>query len=310
MSIWDRVKYVWLNGEVVESKKATVHISSPVVNTGAGVFEGIRAYWQPEKQQLYVFRLKDHIERLFASAKVHRMEISFSKNELKNAVVNLLSENAFKEDIYIRPLVYRGGMWHAKESIDIAIFAAPRPSRLRKPDKGYKCCISSWRRIPDKVMPARVKTCGNYIHGRFARSEARSSGFDEAIFLTMNGKVSEAPGANIFMVRHGILTTPTITSDILEGITRQTILKLAKEDLGVETAEREIDRTELYVAEEIFLCGTGHEIIPVTSVDNLPIGAGKPGKMTEKLRSVFLDVVTGQMSKYYQYVRGIYSRSS
>lgn len=299
MSFWNRVKFVWMNGKMVDKKNATVHISSPVVQMAHGVFDGIRAYWDAQTSQLYVFRLKDHVNRLLNSTRIFRMQVPFSKEDVENAVVKLLISNDFREDVYIRTIVYSGGLWHDQESIDLSIFAAPRPSRLKNADSGIKCCVSSWRRISDSVMPPRVKACCNYGQFRLAGMEAKSLGYDNTILLTSNGKVSETPVSNVFIVRDGSLITPTITSDILEGITRDTVIKIASEDLRVGVSEREVDRTELYIAEEVFICGTGGaEITPVISVDNIQVSDGKPGEITEKLRSLYFKVVTRKVSKY------------
>lgn len=307
MSFWDRVKFVWMNGKIVDKKKATVHISSPVVQMAHGVFDGIRAYWDIQTNQLYVFRLKDHVKRLFNSAKILRMQVPFSKEDVENAVVKLLLGNNLREDVYIRALVYSGGLWHDRESIDLSIFAAPRPSRLRNADSGIKCGVSSWRRISDSVMPPRVKSCCNYGQGRLAGMEAKSLGYDNAILLTSNGKVSETPVSNVFLVRDESLITPTTTSDILEGITRDTIIKIANEDLRVRVSEREVDRTELYIAEGVFICGTGGaEITPVISIDNIQVSDGKPGEITEKLRSLYLKIVTRKVSKYSNWLTPVY----
>ncbi|NIN52903.1 MAG: branched-chain amino acid transaminase, partial [Nitrososphaeria archaeon] len=240
MSIWDRVRYVWMNGDFVDWREATVHLSSPVVNMGLGVFEGIRAYWNPRIKQLNVFRLRDHLNRLFDSAKVHRMHVPFSKGDIEKAVVELLSSNNFREDIYIRPIIYRGNLWQEEESIDTGIYAGPRATRLKGVDKGVRCCVSGWRRMSDSILPARVKACGNYLQYHYAMSEALASGFDNTILLTVSGKVSESPGANIFLIRDGVLITPSITSDILEGVTRNTLIRTIREKLDLEVVEREV----------------------------------------------------------------------
>jgi len=305
MSIWDRVKYAWMNGKIVNWKEAKVHISIPFVNMGIGVFEGIRAYWVAEEGQLYVFRLNDHIERLTQSAKILRMEMPFSKEEIAESVKQLLFHNEFREDVYCRVFVYLGGLWHTQEEVKSCMFAAPRPSRIRGEVTGIKCCVSSWRRIHDSVMPPRAKTCGNYVQWQLALSDARAAGFDNAILLTINGKVSEAPGANIFIVRDGKLITPSRTSEILEGITRDTIFKIG-DKIGIEVEEREVDRTELYISDEVFLCGTGAEITPVVSVDNIKIGDGQVGPISKQLSKFYLDIVTGKVSEFRSWLTAIY----
>ena len=303
------MKYVWMNGKMVNWKQATVHVSSPVVNSGLGVFEGIRAYWSKERTQLYIFRLKEHVERLFYSSKVHRMNIRFSKKQVENAIAETVSRNGYKEDVYIRPLVYRGGIWRMPDTpIDVVVFVVPTPrgDRLKRMRGGVNCCVSSWRRIPDEAMPARVKTCGNYVNSRLASMEAENAGFDGAIFMTVNGRLSEGSGANIFLVKRGTLVTPGVTSDILEGITRETLLSHGTKELGIHACERDVDRTELYAADEVFLCGTGQEITPVISVDGISIGSGRVGPMTQKIQKWFFDIFDGRQAKHMSWLTPVY----
>lgn len=306
------MKYVWMNGKMLRWRTATVHVSSPIVNSGMGVFEGIRAYWSKERSQLHIFRLKDHVQRLFDSSKVHRMKIGFSKRQVEDAIVQTAARNGFREDLYIRPLVFRGGMWRMAETpIDVAVFVVPtpRPLRMRRMRRGVRCCVSSWRRIPDVAMPARVKTCGNYVNSRLASMEAEEAGYDGAIFLTIDGKLSEGSGANIFLVRKGALITPGVTSDILEGITRETLLSAGAEELGIDICERDVDRTELYVADEAFFCGTGQEITPIVSVDGIPVGKGSVGPTTKKIQKWFFEVVEGKQPKRMKWLTPVYSQT-
>lgn len=305
-----RMKYVWMNGKVLRWKEATVHVSSPVVNSGMGVFEGIRAYWSKERSQLYIFRLKEHVQRLFDSSKVHRMKMKFPKKQVEDAIVQTAARNGFREDLYIRPLVFRGGTWRMPQTpIDVVVFVVPtpRPERMKRMKRGIKCCTSSWRRIPDIAMPARVKTCGNYVNSRIASMEAEEAGYDGAIFLTINGKVSEGSGANIFLVRKGSLITPGVTSDILEGITRETLLSIGAQELSIDVCERDVDRTELYVADEAFLCGTGQEITPIVSVDGIPVGKGSVGSTTKKIQKWFFEVVEGKHAKHMNWLTPVYT---
>lgn len=293
-----------MNGEIVDWKEAKVHISTPFVAMAIAVFEGIRAYWIPEEKQLYVFRLSDHLDRLAESAKILRMKMPFSRNQLTESVKELLSRNNFREDVYLRIFVYLGGLWHTSEKVEACMFVAPRPSRLRTQITGIRCNISSWRRISDSVMPPRAKTCGNYVQWQLALNEARAAGFDNTILLTIGGKVSEAPGANIFMIRDSKLITPPRTSDILEGITRDTILKISpKIELNVE--EREIDKTELYICDEAFLCGTGAEVTTVVSIDNIDIANGQPGKTSKEISKLYLNTVTGKVPGFRSWLTPI-----
>jgi len=305
-----RLKYIWMNGKILKWEKATVHVSSAVVNSGLGVFEGIRAYWSKERSQLYVFRLKDHVQRLFNSSKVHRMKVIFSKKQIEDAIVKIIARNGFKEDVYIRPLVFRGGVWRMTDvPIDVVVFVIPTPraERTKRMRRGIRCSVSSWRRIPDIAMPARVKTCGNYVNSRLAYMEAEEAGYDGAILLTIDGKVSEGSGANIFLVRDGTLITPGVTSDILEGITRETLLSTAAKELDVEVCERDVDKTELYVADEAFFCGTGQEITPILSVDGIPVGSGKAGPITRKMQNWFFEVVEGRQTRHMNWLTPVYS---
>jgi len=305
------LKYVWMNGKILQWKDATVHVSSPIVNSGLGVFEGIRAYWSEERSQLYVFRLKDHVQRLFDSSKAHRMKIEFSKKQIEDSIAQIVARNGLREDVYIRPLVFRGGIWRMpKTPIDVVVFVVPtpRPGRMKRMKRGIRCCVSSWRRIPDAAMPARVKTCGNYVNSRLASMEAEEAGYDSAIFLTIDGKLSEGSGANIFLVRKGTLITPGVTSDILEGITRETVLSVGARELGIDACERDVDRTELYVADEAFLCGTGQEITPIISVDGIPVGKGSVGPMTKKIQRWFFEVVEGKQPRHMNWLTPVYSQ--
>lgn len=305
MSIWERVKHCWMNGELVDSREAKVHISTPFVTMAIAVFEGIRAYWVQEKRQLYIFRLDDHLDRLFESAKILRLSVPYSKKELADSVRKLLSANDFHEDVYCRVFAYLGGLWHEKEKGEVCMFAAPRPSDIRGSMKGIKCNVSSWRRIPDSVMPPRSKAVGNYVQWQLALGEARAAGFDNTILLTVGGKVSEAPGANIFVARKKQLLTPSRTCDILEGITRETILTISQ-SMGIQTGEREIDKTELYVSDEVFLCGTGAEITPVVSVDNIRVSEGQPGTMATKIAERYLNIATGRVSEFSSWLTPTY----
>lgn len=313
-------RIVWMNGKHLRWEDATVHISSPIVQYGTGVFEGIRAYWVGKEEgapgQLYIFKLKEHIDRLFQSSKVQRMDIPFSKNEIMDATVNLLKANSINADIYIRPIVFRGGQWgkagglSGKYPIEVAIFTTPlfsREQRMERIAKGIKCYVTSWRKIPDECMPPRVKASGNYMSYKYAVEEAASFGFDNPIVLTVNGKVSEAAAANIFIVRDNMLITPSVTSDILEGITRNVLINIAEKQLDLRVVERDVDKTELYVADEVFLCGTGWEITPVVSVDKIAVADGKPGEITQKLGKLYYKVVTGKISEYRKWLTPVYT---
>lgn len=295
-----------MDGQIVEWEKATLHASTPAVNAGLGVFEGIRAYWNSESEQLHVFRLEDHLQRLRDSSKIHRMNIPYSIEELSLATIETLARNEFREDVYIRPLIVRGGYFSSlHESPTVAIIMAIPRGRSHS-EAGIRCIVSSWRKIPDTVMPPRVKTCGNYVNGILARLDARSKGFDDAILLTFDGKVSEGTGANLMLSKEGQLATPDVTSDILEGITRATLINAVPRELGYDIEERKIDKSELYIADEVFLYGTGFEITPVVSLDNYLINAAKPGPTTREIRELYFEIVLGKRSEYLQWLTPVY----
>ncbi len=293
--------YAWMDGEIVPWDKAKVHIAARVVTSGLGAFEGVRAYWQSDSKQLLVFRLHDHVCRLLQSARIYGMEPRLTVDDIESGCVELLQQNSFEEDCYLRPCIYQGNPWGAPRSVKVSIFNVPRSSHLGiREFEGIRCNISTWRRIPDFVLPPRAKMNGNYLQLVIASNESKASGYEEPIHLTVNGKVSEPPGANIFIVRDNTLITPSTSSDILEGITRDSIIKLVADNMpDVKCVERTVDRTELYISDEVFLCGTGHaEITPVISVDNLSIGNGKPGVITCSLRALYYDVVHSKVEKY------------
>jgi branched-chain amino acid aminotransferase len=240
------------------------------------------------------------------------MDVPFSAKAIEEAVVKLTKDNAFKDDTYVRPLVYPGDFFElmgGKAPIDVSIFAVPYNSQdhSQKVEKGIKCCVSSWRKISDSSLPARVKTCGNYVNSRLAKNEARISGFDDAILLTKDGFVSEGSGANLFLVKNNGLVTPDVSFDILEGITRDSIMKIA-DDLGITVRERGVVRSELYAADEVFLCGTVAEVLPVVSIDNIAVNDGKPGNLTKNLQNHFFKIARGESPKHNDWLRAIHKR--
>lgn len=313
MSNVTSAKYVWMSGTLVEWKQATVHLASSLALYGAGVFEGIRAYKSPTKPELCVFRVDDHLKRLFLSAKVHRMKIPFSIKEIEGAIIETIRKNKFVEDSYIRPLIYPGNyleLLGGEPPIEVSILTFPLRSgeQLEKAKKGIRCCISNWRKISDSSLPPRVKSCANYVNYlKLAKKGALSSGFDDAILLTNDGKVSEASGSNIFLVRENKLITPDLASDILEGVTRNTIIEIAKRDLGYTLEERAVARTELYHSDEVFLCGTAKEITPVISIDNILVGNGSPGELTRKIQKRFFEIVRGKATEYKKWLIPVYT---
>ncbi|MFC2040885.1 branched-chain amino acid transaminase [Chloroflexota bacterium] len=303
-------KYAWLDGEFVPWLEAKVHVRTVAFIHGANVFEGVRAYWNKEQEELYILKLHEHMDRLFQSMKMLRLTISFSKEELSNALVELIVKNEFKEDVHARPTAYFGlGEINTVDPnrvyMGACITADPRaPRTVLK--TGINCCVSSWERISDRTLPPRIKASANYLNGRLAHVQARVDGYDYPIFLNHEGRVTEGTAACVMLVRNGVVITPSVTSNILESITRASLLKLFREELGVEAIEREVDRTELYIADEIFTCGTNSEITPVVSVDRIPVADGKPGRLTCQMQDLYFDIVRGNNKKYMNWLTPVY----
>src|SRR5690625_3539614 len=270
-------RYAYLEGEIVPLKDAKISIKTHAFLYGTAVFEGIRAYWDQESEDLLVFRLREHYERLLASCKILRMTPRLSLDDLCEITLDILYRNGDREDVYIRPVYYKStpgiGVKLTGLDDDFLLFAEPMGPYLDL-DKGLKVRVSSWRHISDNAIPMRAKVNGAYVNAALAKSEALEDGYDECIFLTEDGHVSEGSAENIFIVRDGRLITPPVTADILEGITRATIMELVTEEMGLEVVERTIDRTELYLAEEAFFVGTGAQVSPIGEIDRRRIGAG------------------------------------
>lgn len=300
-------QYIFMNGEIVPWEQATIHAFSPAAKYGAGVFEGIRGYWNDEQEQLYVFRLDDHLNRLHYSQTMMRFDELIAPQVLSEQVIELLRANAFREHVHIRPSVYVDGHGGsaARGPIGVSIVAVPRgtPERV---EKGCSVQVSSWSRISDRAMPARVKANANYQNSRFAAVQATVDGYDTALMINHRGFIAEGPGMCFFMVRDGVPVTPSVTSDILESITRSTVLTLLRDRLGRTPLERDVDRSELYAAEEAFFCGTGWEITPITSIDRLAVGDGEAGTITRELQRVYFDVVHGRVPDYSDWCTPVY----
>lgn len=304
--------FLWLNGEIVPWASATIHIvDARELSSVSSVFEGIRAYWNAERQQLYIFRLQDHLRRLLGSMKVLRMPPPFSVEALVEATVTLVRQNEQREDLYIRPVatVAPGpralGTPADTTNVEMLISAAPSPSSLGL-DRQRHVGVSSWNRISDNSLPPRIKSNANYLASTLVATQARMDGYDGAIILNTDGKVSEGPWACVFLVRDGRLITSTVTSNILESITRLTVMQLARDVLGLAVEERAVDRTELYLADEVFFCGTGLELGPIVSVDRYPVADGTVGPLTTRLRNLYHDVVRGKETAYLDWLTPVY----
>ncbi|MBT2694463.1 branched-chain amino acid transaminase [Bacillus sp. ISL-55] len=300
-------RFIWLGGRIVRLEDATINVLAPSSQFGANVFEGIRCYWNEEKQQLFAFRLPEHYKRLKDSMKMFRMEDKYSIEELKQGLVDVIKANEYKEDIAVRQTVFIDGFgsWSSKGPVNMFIAPIPKGRTLNSSKPGLKCCVSSWERISDRNMSPKVKVGANYINSRMAQMEALENGYDSAILMNNQGKIAEGPGSCLFIVRDGVLITPPVTASILESITRDTIIALAK-DLNIEVLEREIDRTELYICDEIFLCGSAMEVVPVLSVDGISVGDETAGKVTEEIKGIYLKVVYGEVDAYSKWLTPIY----
>ncbi|MGB9757635.1 MAG: branched-chain amino acid transaminase [Candidatus Bipolaricaulaceae bacterium] len=300
-------KYAFFRGEIRPIGEAKISVMTSALHYGTGVFEGIRAFWNEEEQELFVFRMPEHYARLLRSARILLIDLSYSVEDLCRITMELLRREGFREDVYIRPLAYKaseeiGVRLHNLES-DLAIFAVP--FKLYLPAGGIRAMVSSWRRVEDNAIPARAKITGAYVNCALAKTEAHLAGFDEAIVLNEDGQVAEGSAENIFLVRDGTLITPPITANILEGITRDTVLVLAR-DLGIPVVERPVDRTELYVAEEVFLTGTAAGLAPVVEVDHRKVGSGEPGPIFRRLHALYEAVVRGKEPKYRGWCTPVY----
>ena len=285
----------YIDGKWVDEEHATVSIRSRALNYGLGCFGGIRAY--AEDDQLYVFRLDHHVRRLERSGKILFLPLPISRDELASIVVEILRRNDMHVDSYVRPMLIsttpKLAPVLAEEDVSLVVWCMALNRYIDK--DSIKVCVSSWRRTPDNSIPARTKPTGGYLNSALARREAFDNGFDEAIFLKQDGMVSEGSAEHVFIIRDGTLISPPSTADNLDGITRRSLITLATEDLGLKFLERPIGRTELYVADEMFLCGTGAQVTPVNSVDRRSIGDGSIGPITRKLSDHFQAVVHGRV---------------
>lgn len=290
--------------------KAKVGLLTHALHYGTGVFEGIRGYWDGKSQELYLFRLEEHMERWKRNAGLIRIELPFTAKELCDLTVEVVRRNRFRETIYIRPLAYKSaeriGIRFGPES-EFALIAIPFGDYLDS-RTGLHVCVSSWRRVEDNAIPGRGKICGAYVNSALAEDEARMNGFDEAIFLNENGHVCEGAACNIFLVRQGKLVTPSTSENILEGITREAIIELAKTEMSLEVVERIVDRSELYQSEEMFFTGTAVEVAPITRVDHRKVGTGQIGPITEQLRQLYHDVTLGRIQRYASWCLPVYQR--
>jgi branched-chain amino acid aminotransferase len=305
----DDTVVAYFQGKFMPLSEARLPVMTHGFLYGTATFEGIRAYWNEEKEQLFGLKLLDHYKRLARSAKVLLMKMPMPPEELVDLTVDLLRRNGFRQDAYIRPTLYKsseiiGVRLHNLEQ-DLLIFAVPFGEYIAI-DRGISAQVVSWRRNSDQSLPARAKITGAYANSAFSKSEAVLNGYDEAIVLTIDGAVSEGSAENLFIVREGKLITPAVSDDILEGITRTALMQLAREELGLETVVRTVDRSELYAADEAFLCGTGAQLSPVVDIDHRQVGEGEVGPITRQLTKLYFDAVRGNMPAYSDWLTPIY----
>jgi len=305
--------FAYFEGQIVPYNKAKVGVMNHTLNYGTGAFGGLRAYWNNEREQLYLFRPIDHFKRFAKSARLLRAELEIDPEKLRDIAIELLRSEGYREDSYIRPLLYNDDEIIGVRLHDlhprITMFSIPFTRYVERDDAAH-VTISSWRRIDDNAIPARGKLTGAYLNSAYIKTTAVLSGFDEALVLTAEGHIVEGSAENVFMVRDGILITPPVYDNILEGITRRTIMTLARDELGIEVIERKIDRTEVTICDEFFMTGTAALVTAVTRVDHQAIGSGTMGPITRELRELYDDVVRGKQDSYMHWNAPVYVKES
>lgn len=302
-------KFAYFKGRIVPYSEAKVGVLTHALHYGTAVFGGLRGYWNEEEEQLFIFRPRDHYKRFLLSARILRMDVPYTLEDLVQITKDLLRAEGHRTDVYIRPLLYLsdeviGVRLHGLHP-ELTMVSVPFGTYVTN-DTNAHVTFSSWRRLDDNMIPPRGKIAGAYVSTALIKSDAELSGFDEALVLTQDGHVSEGSAENVFMVRDGVLITPPVTDNILEGITRRTIIQLAREELGLPVVERPIDRTEIFICDELFLTGTAAQVTAVTRVDHRPIGEGKMGPITAQLRELFQQVVRGKHPKYRHWLEPVY----
>ncbi len=304
------MKYAYFKGKIVPFKEANISIMNHAFNYGTGVFEGIRGYWNQDKKQMFVVKLKDHFDRLQRSASLAlKSSLRQTSDELADITVELLKKNGYREDVYIRPIFYKSeekiglGLLGIKD--DFCMYVSPFGEYLNI-SKGIKVCVSSWWRISAQSVPQGAKITGTYINSSLAKAEALERGFDEAILLSHERTVAEGSGENLFIIKDGKLLTPPLSETILPGITRVCVMDLAGQELGIKTTERQVAQNELYSADELFFCGTGAQITPIVNVDNTDIKDGKVGPITKKLQEIYFSAVHGETARYSDWLTPVY----
>lgn len=308
----DEINYAFFEGGFVPLQDAKLSIMNHSFMYGTAVFEGIRGYWNPQDQEIYVFRLREHFERMADSMKIMYLDVKYSVDELCDIVIQLLQKNAPKTDTYVRPCAYktvhRVGPSLENNPSDMCIFSVPFGDYFHGAP-GLKVQVSSWRRVEDNAIPARAKIVGAYANTALAKTDAIMAGFDECIVLSENGHVSEGSAMNVFIVKNGRLITTPSTENILEGVTRSTIMTMAEEEFGIKAECRTLDRSELYIADEVFFCGTGAQIAPVIEIDRRPIGSGSAGPISTMIKDKYIQVCRGEIPKYHHWLTPVYKNT-
>lgn len=303
-------RFIWYKDEIVNVNDAKINILAPTAQFGLNVFEGVPCYWNDVEKQLYAFRLDDHYDRLLRSARLLQINCPFTKEALKRALIDVIKANEYDENLSVRQTLFVDGFgsWGSVEPVDMFVAPIPRDRTSAEYNKkGLHCCVTSWRRISDANLSPRIKCGANYINSRVGQREALRNGYDTCIFLNEAGKVAEGPGSCFFMIVKGTLVTPTLTDSVLESITRDTVIQLAKA-YGIEVIERSIERTELYTCDEAFLCGSTMEIISVLSIDKYIVGKGETGCLTALLHKAYVDAAKGLNMAYKNWLTPVYDR--
>lgn len=302
-------RYIWHKGQIVNVNDAMVNVLSPTSQFGLNVFEGIPCYWNEDEEQLYAFRLNDHYDRLIRSAKLIQLDCKYTKEDFKKALVDVVKANEYYENLSVRQALFVDGFGSWGSDGPVEMFVAPIPRGRTSAEynkKGLNCSITSWRRISDENLSPRIKCGANYINSRVGQREALQNGYDTCIFLNEVGKVAEGPGSCFFMVKGDTLITPRLTDSVLESITRDTIIQLAQKELCLKFVERTIDRTEVYMADEAFLCGSAMEITPIFNIDHYQISDGQEGEITRKLHMTYIETVQGKRADRKSWLTPIY----
>jgi branched-chain amino acid aminotransferase len=305
--------YAYFQGKLVPYADAKIGVMTHALNYGTACFGGVRAYWNDDEAQLFIFRPLDHYTRFLNSAKLLWMNFDHTPESLTAITVELLRREGQQRDMYIRPLAYKSaemiGVRLHDLAADLTIFSIPF-GRYVDNEEGAHVTFSSWRRVDDNSIPARGKISGSYVNSAFIKTDAMVAGYDEAIVLNQAGHISEGSAENLFMIRNGVVVTPPVTEDVLEGITRRTLMTLLRDELGLEVHERVMDRSEVYLADELWFCGTGVQVAAITKVDHRPIGNGKMGPVVTELRELYFDVVRGKVAKYRHWNQPVFVKEA